>query len=199
MIEFKFRCFKISFHFSFFAIIAVLMLINDFIYTLYGLYACILHELGHLLVMQIFHMEVIQVIFYGAGIKIKMDKEKFYPVLHEFVMLLGGCIVNFLTFMLIGFQTEYTELQIFGIINLSIGMFNLFPLSHFDGGKILHLMIDKFSSPKASAGNHIVLQVMGIVFVFALISLLMYYKISNFSLFFTLIYFGIAEAFLQNS
>lgn len=199
MIEFKFHSFKISFHFSFFAIVAVLMLINDFRYTLCGMYACILHELGHLLIMQFFHMEVIQVIFYGAGIKIKMDKGKLYPVSHELIMLLGGCMANFLTFFIFGFQTEYSELRMFGIINLSIGLFNLFPLNHFDGGKILHILIDNFSSSKSVAGNHLSLQIMGIVFVCALVALLMYHGISNFSLFFTLIYFGIAEAFLQNS
>lgn len=175
------------------------MLVNDFRYTLYGLYACILHELGHLLFMHAFRMEVNRVIFYGAGIKIKLNKGRFYPILHELVMLSGGCFVNLLTFVLFAISAENTELQIFGIINLSIGLFNLFPLRHFDGGKILHLLIDKFSAPKATAENHNLLQIAGMIFIFTFMALLMYFRISNFTLFFTLLYFIIADTFLQNS
>lgn len=175
------------------------MLVEDFQYTLYGLYACILHEIGHLLCMQIFHMEVTQVVLYGAGIKIKMDKSRFYPIFQELIMLSGGCMINFFTFILFGFLENHPEIQMFGVINLTIGAFNLLPLRHFDGGKILHLLIDKFGSVKNNARNHKLLQAIGIILIIIFMILLTYCKISNFTLFFTLSYFIIAERFLQNS
>ena len=69
MIEFKVKSIKICFHFSFFAIIALLLLMENHRYALYGLYACIIHELGHLMMMQTLGVKTDKIVFYGAGIQ----------------------------------------------------------------------------------------------------------------------------------
>lgn len=68
MIEFKFLKIRICLHFSFFAIIAVFkMLIDEYKYILWGLYACMLHEwVRHLIAMSMVNSKVSRIAFYGA-------------------------------------------------------------------------------------------------------------------------------------
>ena len=70
MFSFKIKNLLISFSFSFFAIIALLILIDGTNYAMLGLIACLIHELGHIFIMCLLNISPSRIIFYGSGIKI---------------------------------------------------------------------------------------------------------------------------------
>lgn len=111
------------------------MLIGKSSVTVYGLVACILHELGHLAAMLYFGQPIKKLVFYGAGIMIVRGRgEPLTPTGAELIILSAGCTVNLLLFALSG-ANEW------GMINLVIGLFNLLPLKSLDGGKIFLLLL----------------------------------------------------------
>lgn len=142
MIELPFRRFKVCFHFSFFATVAILMLCADSCYAVNGLYACLLHETGHLAVMMLFGQPVKKLIFYGAGIKIIQRKNELLVGFgKQLSILAAGCTVNFLIYAMTVFFHRY---ELFGLINLMVGLFNILPLNCLDGGKIIVLCFYRF-------------------------------------------------------
>ncbi|MCD7772400.1 MAG: hypothetical protein LUH23_10015 [Oscillospiraceae bacterium] len=92
------------------------------------LFFCFVHELGHLLAMKLFGARVTAIRFYGGGIGISADTEELGKPA-RLLIYLAGCLTNF-AFALI----------LRDPINLVIALFNLMPVSYFDGGMILQLM-----------------------------------------------------------
>lgn len=92
------------------------------------LFFCFVHELGHLLAMKLTGAEVTGIRLYGGGIGISADTEELGKPARLLVYS-AGCLTNF-AFALI--------LQ--DPINLAIALFNLMPVSYFDGGMILRLL-----------------------------------------------------------
>ncbi|MCD7785799.1 MAG: hypothetical protein LUH18_09575 [Oscillospiraceae bacterium] len=89
---------------------------------------CFMHELGHLLAMKLTGAEVTGIRFYGGGIGISADTEGLGKPARLLVYS-AGCLTN-LVFALI----------LRDPINLAIALFNLMPVSYFDGGMILRLI-----------------------------------------------------------
>ncbi len=120
------------------------MLIGNNRYALFGLAACIWHELGHLAVMRICGISVKRLLFYGAGIKIVPDKQiDFTGFRSQLIVFLAGSAANFVAAGLLA-ASENSAVRIFAAVNSVIGAFNLLPLQYLDGGKIIVLMIRNF-------------------------------------------------------
>lgn len=118
------------------------MLCADSCYAVNGLYACLLHETGHLAVMMLFGQPVKKLIFYGAGIKIIQSKNELLVGFgKQLAILAAGCTVNFLIYAMTAFFHKY---ELFGLINLMVGLFNILPLNCLDGGKIIVLGFYRF-------------------------------------------------------
>ena len=91
-----------------------------------------LHELGHLLALLIFKVkpELIKVSFYGVGLKYKNNLSK----IKEFIVLICGPLVNLLLYLFLKDE-----------INLILFLINIFPALPLDGGRIIKLIIPKYS------------------------------------------------------
>ena len=144
MFELRFRDFTAAFDFSFFAAVTQLMLIGNNRYALFGLAACIWHELGHFVVMRFCGISVKRLIFYGAGIKIIPDKQiDFTGFWSQLTVFLAGSTSNFAAAAILS-ASENPAVRIFAAVNSVIGAFNLLPLQYLDGGKIIVLLIRNF-------------------------------------------------------
>ncbi len=149
MFELKFTRITVIFDFSFFAAVALLVLLNGN-YALLGLFACIWHELGHLIFMKICGIPLKRMVFYGSGIKIIPDKLiDFTGFGASFLILIGGSGANFLLAAGLWF-ISVPEARLFAAINALIGAFNMLPLQYLDGGKIILLLIRKLCSYTAA-------------------------------------------------
>lgn len=139
MITVKLKNLTLKFCFGFFFSLAISAIDPDS-YAVLSLIFCILHELGHLAFMLIFKIKVSEIKFYGAGIKISANGVGEQNLLNQTLIYLGGCTVNlflFLIFSIVG-------LSDYALIDLIICIFNLLPISHFDGGKLLELYLPRF-------------------------------------------------------
>jgi stage IV sporulation protein FB len=142
MIEISLGKLKIAWHFSFFAAVSLAILFAREKYVLWGLYACLLHEAGHFAAMTIKKQPVKRLVFYGAGIKIVTGSyEAAVPFEIRVWVLAAGCVVNFIIYALSAIISVFYGgnggLALFGVINLSVGLFNMLPLQGFDGGKLI--------------------------------------------------------------
>lgn len=190
MIEFKIGNIKICLHFSFFAIIALLLLIENMRYAIYGLYACIIHELGHLMMMQLVGVKTDKIVFYGAGIKIVLKRENILPFWKDILILISGCIINFMTFGIFWFLSfDKQGLLVFSVINLLIGLFNLLPIKCFDGGKIVDLFIERFLPLEMIPKAKLAVKIICILLLLSILILFFINKNTNFTLYITLLYF----------
>lgn len=149
MFELNFKYVSVAFDFSFFAAVALLTLLNGN-FAIFGLAACIWHELGHLLFMKICGIPVKRMVFYGAGIKIVPDKLiDFTGFGTSFLILIGGSGANFTLSAALWVINSPTA-RLFAAINALIGTFNLLPLQYLDGGKIILLLIRRLCSYSAA-------------------------------------------------
>jgi Zn-dependent protease len=138
MIEIKFLRTVFRLRFDFFAAVAVLFLFYDEKIALWGLYAALFHETGHLIAMFFCDVPVKSVTLYGAGIAIDTKHSRdFLPVKTDLFILSAGAAVNFAVCAYCEVFFENAAINLFGAVNLVIGLFNLLPLSSFDGGRII--------------------------------------------------------------
>lgn len=141
MFELRFKRVILTFDFSFFAVMSLMMLLESSKYIAIGFVACLWHELGHLLMMLLNNVKVNKICFYGGGIKISPDKLfDFTNSKQRFAVLVAGCTLNFITFALLK-NCNSSVLRVFAAVNVGIGAFNMLPLHFLDGGRILVLLI----------------------------------------------------------
>ncbi|MDR0991747.1 MAG: hypothetical protein LBL87_02465, partial [Ruminococcus sp.] len=138
MIELQFGKTFFRLRFGFFASLALLFLFYEGKTALWSLYACLIHEAGHLFAMYFCGVPVRSVMLYGAGIRIDCkNPRQFLPPFTDFFILSAGPAVNFAVCLYCMLFFENTNLRLFGAVNLVIGLFNLLPLTQFDGGRII--------------------------------------------------------------
>lgn len=138
---------EVELRFSFFAVLAILSWQDGANSALLGLYACLLHEAGHLMVMELVRVPVRKVVFYGAGIRIESIGLELTGWFREALVLVSGCAVNIVIF-LGTISSPYASLRLFALMNLSIGIFNLIPVKKFDGGRLFTLLGQRFIPPR---------------------------------------------------
>lgn len=135
-----FGTYYICVDFSFLAVIALAGTSSAPLCMYLCLAACFLHEIGHLVLFRIFGIKITRLTFYFAGMRIERNcccLTRF----REGVILFGGCLVNFLLFLLF-LSSESYPLRLFSAVNLIIGIFNLLPIEMLDGGQLLLLFSD---------------------------------------------------------
>lgn len=119
----------------------IFMLIDESGYGIMGLYACLIHEIGHLIAMVTCRLNPDEILFYGAGIRIKAYDEYKLSYNKEIFILSFGSITNLLVFAVLYYTSDRGSIGIFAAIHLLIGLFNLLPITIFDGGRILELVL----------------------------------------------------------
>lgn len=131
MITIDLKKFRLSLTFGFFFVLALTTLRDNTVGTL-SLLFCIAHELGHLTAMRIFGIKLRALRFYGAGIKITADSMDTLSKPAQAVIYLAGPLANLLFAFLFHGDTR--------ALNLALAVFNLMPISYFDGGKLVSLI-----------------------------------------------------------
>lgn len=185
MIEFSVRGIKICIHFSFFAAVALLMLCRESNYAVYGLYACLLHETGHLIAMFVLRQPINKLIFYGAGIKIVQPSFTLKLGLRdELFILSAGCAVNFVLCAV----SVILNNEVFAAVNLLIGIFNLLPLNFLDGGKIILRFLYYFLNTENCLKAEKYLKAVDIIIIPLILNVFKALDLGNFTLYVTLIY-----------
>lgn len=187
MFELRFKRISVAFDFSFFAAMALIMLLSR-TNIIWGLAACLWHELGHLVVMGIKGASVKKVLFYGAGIKIIPDKTfEFADFRTELSVLLAGSAANFTAAAGL-WLCDDLRLKLFAVINAMIGAFNLLPVQSLDGGKAIVSIIRRFCDYERACQLECWLKrINGILIVTVLVTFAFFGK-GNLTLYITLCY-----------
>lgn len=132
------RRFSAEVRFSFPAVLSLLICTDTEGTALLCLLSCMLHELGHVLMMLLDGCPPRKMTFYGGGIL--LSAERFGSVR----VLLGGVAVNFLLFFVFFFWCS----PLFGAVNLLTGLLNLLPIRPLDGGRLLERALLRLLPPE---------------------------------------------------
>lgn len=182
---------NIKIDFSFLAVLLIFMLVDESGYGLMAVYACLIHEIGHLIAMVAVRLNPDEIFFYGAGIRIKAYDEYKLSYMEEIFVLCFGSVVNLLVFLVLYFTSDSQGISIFAVIHLLIGLFNLSPITIFDGGRIIELILmRKMDMDTAELISRIVSAIFTLVMLFAAISLYSLGKV-NFTVVATLCYISV--------
>lgn len=188
MIELKLKKTALRLDFSFFAVIALFLLLDTTGFGLMALLACALHELAHILVMAIFGISVDEITFYGAGIRISAAKTEFSKPAVRALILSAGCAANFVLAVIFGQSGQHEA----AAINLFTGIFNLLPIGELDGAGLLKLLL--FRVCRAEKIDDI-MRTMGAVFsVICIFVIVLFGRGISFTLITTALYFIIVSS-----
>lgn len=144
MIEFSIGTTKLRLDFSFFAVIAVFLLLDKGGAGTLGIIACCAHELAHIITMRFFRIRVDSLTLYGAGMKLSAKELDFAPVHARFAVLGAGAAMNLaLAAVLAGIGCPLAS-----AVNLLTALFNLLPFAQLDGAEMLKLAVLTFGKPE---------------------------------------------------
>ena len=133
--ELKFSRCSLRVNFSFFAVLALMLLFRDRQTALVCFLSAMLHECGHLLLLGLFGARVRAVAFSGAGVVIERDDVLSLPGSREALAALGGVAVNgmlcLLALLLRQMLPEKTFAALF-CANALLGALNLLPVYPLD-------------------------------------------------------------------
>lgn len=119
---------------------------------LYCLFAIIIHESGHIILMCIFGYapEKIKISLFEISISDRKRQERSF--IQNFLIIFFGPFSNFICFIL--FYLLYLIGNDFFLYpaaaNLSVGLFNVLPVMSLDGGQLLYLVLCRFFSESIS-------------------------------------------------
>lgn len=137
MVELKLKQTLLRLDFSFFAVIALYLLLDESGFGLAALAACAMHETAHFAVMAAFGVSVEQLMLYGAGIRITSSEIEYVKPFRKAVILSAGCITNFAAAFVFWKIGEYAA----SAVNLFTGIFNLLPMGELDGARLLKMSV----------------------------------------------------------
>ncbi|MBQ8687451.1 MAG: hypothetical protein IJ512_02730 [Ruminococcus sp.] len=133
MICFRFHGVSLCFGFSFFAAVSLLCTISPGAYLIASAGAVFLHEFSHLLMMIFLKQRLHRIIFHGCGIRI-CPVSVLCSYQREIAVLLAGPVCNLLIWGLLFCLKRESA---FAEANLMLGLVNLMPFRHMDGGAAL--------------------------------------------------------------
>ena len=139
---------RINIHFLFYTlalICAITGYFKDFIYIFLLIF---FHEIGHALVASLYgwNIEKIKILPFGGITIFKENLNK--PIKEEFIILISGSLFQIIFYIII--KSHVTRTDILEFYNYSLLMFNFIPLIPLDGGKLINLLLNKFTSFKKS-------------------------------------------------
>lgn len=103
--------------------------------------AAALHELGHILMMRLYHVRICSISARLFDVKIEADRPASFSA--DLCITLGGPAANFLCAVLFLPLSRGMTLA-----NLALGVFNLLPVMSLDGGRLLYLLLSRRFLPK---------------------------------------------------
>lgn len=151
--QFKIHGITFRISFSFFAVILILLTGTKSKYLINTLLFSVIHEIGHLAALKACKVTVGSFSLNLFGAEIKRTDSVTTGYLKDAFISFGGPAVNLLIFIM--FRVLYliypaAEIKTVSLINIYIAIFNLLPLSSFDGGLILCALLSRAFGEKAS-------------------------------------------------
>ncbi len=135
-------------HFPIIDLLAVLFLLMAFVphrVLFFFAISTLVHEAGHLLAVKLMSIKVKKMRV--EGFRAVIEAEEGEDDLSTIIILSSG---PFLNFILSGFLlTLGTSYVVFAAFSFSLGVINLLPVRHFDGGRILCIFLRRFLGSKA--------------------------------------------------
>ena len=194
MLKFRLKRIEIRIDFSFFAVLAMVLLVDKSGCAVLSLIASVCHETGHLLVLIIEKNFPGYITFYGGGIKISKCKNK-----ASFAVLLAGSLSNFLLGFIFLAASDGTSIfpLLFACANLLIGVFNLLPLPNLDGGQLVAMAAERLLKPKGAYTSLLFAQAVGMGTIIGFIIIAICCNVFNTSFFLVLIYIFLLDILVK--
>ena len=148
--------FKIHPFFYLFALICIFT--GYFKNFLLIMFIILFHELGHILISQIYGWKIEKIIILPFGCLTIFDEKINRPIKEEFLIAIMGIIFQSFLFLI--------DNDILRNYSLSLLLFNIMPIFPLDGSKILNLLLNKVFSFKESHIISIIISVIFISFLF---------------------------------
>lgn len=186
---------NISISYPFLAVITAFFLVDKTGLGCQMLFAAMLHECGHLVVMHLFKQPVCGIYFVAFGIRICRQSTTALSYKKEALLFLAGPFVNFLAALLIAVkQNSLTQLA---QVHLLLGLFNLLPIDALDGGMIVRNLALCFTSPRAAMLVSRAVSVLFLIAIAVIETFLVLHEKGNITLMVTCIY--LAMGLLRNN
>ncbi len=131
--------FKISIWTYFYAVLLIMMGYINYLIILICIFS--LHELGHIIVIKLFHYKINSICLYPCGGIIKTNIQINIPRLQLFIISIAGILMQIILFIVTKNISGYNW-DIFRRLNLLIILFNILPIYPLDGYKILLSLIE---------------------------------------------------------
>ncbi len=132
---------KISFSPMLLLVVISHILITGSFMSLWTLGFALLHEVGHLLMMLLFHDRIARIRFQSFGICIEAQNAMDVDYEQEILIALAGPLVNGVVSLVCSalylFWRQSDLLYLFCLVNLALCIVNLLPLYPLDGGRVL--------------------------------------------------------------
>ena len=166
---------KIRFHWSCFLLLAAVFILHKDGLLLFMLFAVLLHEAGHCVVLFLLGGKIEQITISVFGIKLQVKNNPILSYGKEFLAIAAGPFVNIAAAFFFAYNHQFTEAGVM----LSFGVFNLLPVKSLDGGRLLHILFLQWTSVERAdriilfvsiatlAGLTFFLSMPGFVFVYA--------------------------------
>lgn len=139
MLQFHVFGMRVTIDFLFVALVTIFLLTDRTGISVIALLACLIHELGHLVMFALVGYTPKALSFELMGIRLSKPEQELSPG-KEALVQLAGSATNFLVFfLLVGTLDQITYASLFAVTHLLLGIFNLLPLKSLDGGKLLEL------------------------------------------------------------
>lgn len=191
MIVIKIKGIKISLDIGFLAVIVILMLGGGKYYGLTFI-SCMIHEIGHLIGILLSKEGVKAISFNIFGITIFPYSKKISSFFSDICILIAGPFANIVT-VFFSIYLSGGSINIFSVINLVLGIFNLLPFSKLDGGCILILLAESCMKDDKRKYFINLICFLNIFFLMILSVLYLKYILSNLSLVIMIFYLFFTE------
>lgn len=137
MLELKLKQTLLRLDFSFFAVMALYLLLDESGFGLSALAACAMHETAHFIAMAALGVPAERVTLYGAGIRISSSRIESARPFPKALILSAGCLANFAAAVVFWELGEHGA----SAVNLFTGIFNLLPMGELDGAGLLKMLV----------------------------------------------------------
>ena len=134
-----------------------------------------IHELGHFLTVKFLGWRVDKIYFYPYGGYTKFNDDLNKPKKEELLIMIMGPIFQIIYFLILRGFFNINELVLFKSYHYSILLFNLLPIYPLDGGKLLNISFNYFTSFRTSFKLTIIISYL---LFFLGIGILVYGKVS---------------------
>lgn len=144
----------------FFYICGLICILTGYLkYFVLIMFIILIHELGHILVSQVFKWKIDKIIILPFGGLIIFDEKVDNNLKEEFLITLSGPILQLIITLII-------NNQLLNNISYSLLAFNLLPIVPLDGSKILNIFLNKFICFRISYYILLVISIFFIIYIF---------------------------------